>query len=355
MPEIRLPVFRGPLELLLQLIQRQDLDITTVSLVAVADQYLTAVHADESLDAPALAEFVSIGARLLHLKSRALLPSRADEEELEPDEDAVGQELVALLHEYQRFRDVADELGAREAAGLRTYARGTPPPEPPPGDPLAGVTLDALYAVMLEVLERVPEEPEGVLERHNVSVTDKIALLEAKLAGRSRSFSLPPRDRELREPPRGRGDLHGPARTAQARYLRCGTGEALGRNQGRSDRSAGRQRALSTARAERPDRRGRAPAEEPQRRARRIEEDVDRIDGAIGDIRLVPLVPDTEQQDRDPDGYEDDDVRGSRESETHVSRQEDGEDCVLEQMGEACKALALDRVRRVRHARKAQR
>ncbi len=190
MPEIRLPVFQGPLDLLLQLIQRQDLDITTVSLVAVADQYLTAVHADESLDAPALAEFVSIGARLLHLKSRALLPSRANEEELEPDEDAVGLELVALLREYQRFRDVADELGAREAAGLRTYERGTSPPEPPPGDPLDGVTLDALYAVMLEVLERVPEEPEGVLERHHVSVTDKIALLEAKLAGRSRSFSF---------------------------------------------------------------------------------------------------------------------------------------------------------------------
>ena len=190
MPEIRLPVFQGPLDLLLQLIQRQDLDITTVSLVAVADQYLTAVHADEALDAPALADFVSIGARLLHLKSRALLRSRADEEELEPDEDEVGQELVALLREYQRFRDVADELGAREAAGLRTYARGTPPPQPPPGDPLDGVTLDALYAVMLEVLERVPEEPEGVLERHQVSVTDKIALLEAKLAGRSRSFSF---------------------------------------------------------------------------------------------------------------------------------------------------------------------
>lgn len=190
MPEIRLPVFQGPLDLLLQLIQRQDLDITTVSLVAVADQYLAAVHADESLDAPALAEFVSVGARLLHLKSRALLPGPPAEEELEPDEDSVGQELVALLREYQRFRDIADELGAREAAGLRTYARGAPPPEPPPGNPLDGVSLEALYAVMLEVLERVPEEPVGVVERHNVSISDKIALLEAKLAGKRRSFSF---------------------------------------------------------------------------------------------------------------------------------------------------------------------
>ena len=189
MLEIRLPTFEGPLDLLLTLIQRRDLDITTVSLVAVADQYLEAIHTDEALDAAALAEFVSIGAKLLQLKSRALLPER-DEEGEEPEEDDPGEELVALLLEYRRYREAADTLGERMEAGWRTYPRGAPPPDPPPGNALDGLTLDALYGVMLEVLERLPEEPEGTVERADVSLADRIFTLEEHLRGRSRSFSF---------------------------------------------------------------------------------------------------------------------------------------------------------------------
>lgn len=189
MPEIRLPTFEGPLDLLLTLIQREDLDITTVSLVAVADQYLEAVHADDSLDAAALAEFVSIGAKLLQLKSRALLP-RQEEDEEEPEEEDPGEGLVALLLEYRRYREAADTLGERAAAGWRTYPRGGTPPDPPPGNALSGVTLDALYAVMLEVLERLPEEPTGAVTRSTVSLADRVEALKTRLRGRGGSFSF---------------------------------------------------------------------------------------------------------------------------------------------------------------------
>ncbi len=190
MPEIRLPMFQGPLDMLLQLIQSRDLDVTTVSLVVVTDQYLTAVHADESLDAPALAEFVSIGAKLLQLKSRALLPEHAEDRREQPEEAETGAELVALLLEYRRFREAADRLGERAAAGLRTYPRGAPAPEPPPGNALHGITLEALYAAMIEVLERLPEAPPGTVERVEVSLSERIAALEARLAGKARSFSF---------------------------------------------------------------------------------------------------------------------------------------------------------------------
>ena len=190
-PAIRLPVFEGPLDLLLQLIQRRDLDITAVSLAAVADQYLAAVHADDTLDAPALAEFVSIGARLLELKSRALLPEErpADGDDAPPDDDP-AHELVTMLREYQRFREAAELLGERAAAGLRSWPRGAPPPAAPPGDALDGVTLDALRAVMVEVLARLPDEPPGVVERAEVSLAARVRALEALLAGKSRSFSF---------------------------------------------------------------------------------------------------------------------------------------------------------------------
>ncbi len=189
MLEIRLPAFQGPLDLLLQLIQRQDLDITTVSLVAVTNQYLEAVHADESLNATALAEFVSIGAKLLQLKSRALLPPVSIEGEVTEEDDA-GEELVALLIEYRRYKDAADTLGERAAAGWRTYPRGAPAAKPPPGDGLDGVTLEALYAMMVEVLERMPEEPAGTVERVEVSLAKQVELLEGRLRGKGRAFSF---------------------------------------------------------------------------------------------------------------------------------------------------------------------
>ena len=97
---------------------------------------------------------------------------------------------MALLLEYRRYREAADSLGERAEAGWRTYPRGGAPPEPPPGNALTGVTMEALYAVMLEVLERMPEEPAGSVTRIDVSLTDRIAALETRLQGRGRSFSF---------------------------------------------------------------------------------------------------------------------------------------------------------------------
>jgi len=188
MPEIRLPIFEGPLDLLLTLIERRDLDITAVSLVAVADQYLTAIHQDGAVDADALAEFVAIGAKLLYLKSLALLPRPAAEggsERLE--EDQVGQELVELLREYQRFRSVAEALAQRHASGLRLYSRQSPPPAVPPGPGLAGVTLERLREVMLEVLARRPvQAPRAVVRREPVTLEAKVAAVRSVLRERGR-------------------------------------------------------------------------------------------------------------------------------------------------------------------------
>ncbi len=188
MPEIRLPVFEGPLDLLLTLIERRDLDITAVSLVAVADQYLAAIHQDGSVDADALAEFVAIGAKLLYLKSLALLPrppAEGGQERLE--EDQVGQELVELLREYQRYRKVADALARRHASGMRLYSRQSPPPVLPPGPGLAGVTLERLREIMLDVLARRPvQAPRAVVRREPITLEAKIAAILATLRERGR-------------------------------------------------------------------------------------------------------------------------------------------------------------------------
>ena len=190
MPEIHLPVFEGPLDLLLHLIERDDLDITAVSLVAVTDQYLAAIHGDHGVDPQALAEFVAIGAKLIYLKSRALLPRPPEDPAELLEDDEVGRELVDMLREYRRFLDVVTVLQERQDAGLRHYPRIAPPLEPRPDNGLGPVTLEKLCALMMEVLSRTPPEPRAVLPRdRGMALTDRLTEFRTRLQ-RSGRFSF---------------------------------------------------------------------------------------------------------------------------------------------------------------------
>lgn len=182
--ELQLPVFEGPLDLLLYLIEREELDITAVSLAQVTDQYLSYLRSGEQIDAAALAEFIVIGARLLYIKSRALLPRPPTDEE--PEEE-LGEDLVRRLREYRRFKKAAGALRAMEERGLRAYPRLAPPADVPLPTGLDGVTVDLLLHIVREVLERQPAEaPEGVVERQEVSVEQKVADLSEALQRRKR-------------------------------------------------------------------------------------------------------------------------------------------------------------------------
>ena len=189
MPEISLPIFEGPLDLLLHLIERDDLDITAVSLVAVTDQYLSAIRNGDSFEPQALAEFIAIGAKLIYLKSRALLPKDPDAA-VELEEDEVGRELVDMLLEYRRFAEITDLLQERQEAGLRLYPRLMPLPPQAPGPGLDDVTADALLKIMLEMLSRTPlPQPQAVITRTTVTIAGKITDFRARLA-RNGKFSF---------------------------------------------------------------------------------------------------------------------------------------------------------------------
>jgi len=187
--ELKLSVFEGPLDLLLHLIEREELDITTVSLAQVTDQYWGYLHSASGLDPEALAEFIAIGARLLYIKSRALLPEfrpRAPEEEKED----VGEQLAQMLVEYKRFRQAAEAFRDLEERGQRAYPRLAPPKGVvlPPG--LKGVTLDGLLSIFQEALSRQPaEEPaEGAIPRESVTVDEKMESVMAAVGrGRGRT------------------------------------------------------------------------------------------------------------------------------------------------------------------------
>ncbi|MFQ6019608.1 MAG: segregation and condensation protein A [Dehalococcoidia bacterium] len=181
MLEIRVDGFQGPLDLLLGLIEKEEMDITTLSLADVTDQYWQ--HIESQAVAPdALADFIVIGAKLLYVKSCALLPQAAPpRQEIRAGEDA-GSQLAQMLQQYKRFKEAADLFRDLEERGRRAYPRLAPPKNIvlPPG--LKGVTLDTLMQAVQEALARQPSEPEdAVLELEPFTVDNKIEEIETAL------------------------------------------------------------------------------------------------------------------------------------------------------------------------------
>lgn len=154
---VRLDVFEGPLDLLLTLVQRQSLDITSLALAQVTDQYLRYLAALEFVDVGALADFCEVAATLILLKSRALLPRPPDPE---PDEAADAEALAERLRQYQRVKQAAELLGERERTGLRAYVRAAPPPDIPPRLEPGNVSLADLTRAFEEALAEAPLGPE---------------------------------------------------------------------------------------------------------------------------------------------------------------------------------------------------
>ncbi len=183
MLELKVDGFSGPLDLLLDLIEREQLDITELSLAQVADQYWQHVESQQELEPDALADFILIGSKLLYVKSCALLPSASPpKEELRRDEAEVAAELTRMVEEYKRFRDAAAVLGELEEKGQRTYTRLAPGKEVPLPPGLQGVTVDTLMQAVQEALSRKPSEPEeAVLEIEPVTVDQKIGELSLVL------------------------------------------------------------------------------------------------------------------------------------------------------------------------------
>ena len=184
---VRLPIFEGPLDLLLHLIEKRQMEITTISLVAVTDQYLAYLRQWEAEDLPVanMAAFVSIAARLLFIKSQSLLPRTSRDEPTEEAESAAEmvEELQRHLVEYKLTKEIATHLRQREASGLQTHGRSgllagieaqlawTPPT-------LVGLEVQSLTTAFQRLLElRAKEAANGAdfLPTARITVKDRIS------------------------------------------------------------------------------------------------------------------------------------------------------------------------------------
>lgn len=186
--QTRLPSFEGPLDVLLRLIERHQLEITDVSLVQVTDQFLAHVEHLAETSPDDIAEFTMVGTRLILLKSRSLLPRPSVvDDDAEPDPD----ELVRQLHAYKRLKEVARQLGARREANLESFG----PPvtgavrRPKHAAPVRLVRYEP--AVLIRSLRRrlstVPQAMRTIRQRRIVSIREMIASI-TELASRAGSF-----------------------------------------------------------------------------------------------------------------------------------------------------------------------
>jgi len=181
---VNLPVFEGPLDLLLSLIKRDELEITRISLAQVADQYLAYLAQIQESRPDVLVAFLVVAAKLALIKSQALLPRPAaitPEGELD-----AGEELARQLRLYKQFKAAAGRLGERRQRGLRTYVRLAPPPRVESQLDLSDVTIADLLAAVQEALRLTPPAPsvDQVVSQARITVKGQMALIRQQLEKR---------------------------------------------------------------------------------------------------------------------------------------------------------------------------
>jgi segregation and condensation protein A len=128
--KVKLEIFEGPLDLLLYLIKRDEIDIYEISIERITRQYLEYLQAFEELNIDLAGEFVAMAANLIYLKSRSLLPVDQQPPEEDAEEDDPRWELIRQLIEYKKFKEAAAQLHLRELEQERIFAReeGSCPP-----------------------------------------------------------------------------------------------------------------------------------------------------------------------------------------------------------------------------------
>jgi len=188
-PRFKLPIYEGPLDLLLHLLKRAELDPHDVTASVITEQYLAYLELLDQLNLDVAGEYLVMAATLLLIKSFSMLPhpELADAEEAEE----LKRDLVARLLEYQRYREAAEKLGERTILGRDVFAaKGEPVPDAPSDAPRFSVSIFDLVEAMGAVLKRIADAtPRGIVLR-DIPVAQCIpAILSALEGGRRIEFT----------------------------------------------------------------------------------------------------------------------------------------------------------------------
>ncbi|MBM4373822.1 MAG: segregation/condensation protein A [Deltaproteobacteria bacterium] len=187
---VKLDVFEGPLDLLLHLVKKHELDILDIPIGFVTQKYLEYLAVMQEVTIDLASEYLVMAATLTYIKSRMLLPvdpaqggdDDGSEEELDPRAD-----LIRRLLEYQKYREAADRLGDRPGPGRDMFERGTMSPIPEGPAPFAPVSVFRLFDVFSKLLEKTTKKPvEHHVHFEEISISERMVQLSEVLAKRRR-------------------------------------------------------------------------------------------------------------------------------------------------------------------------
>jgi segregation and condensation protein A len=201
---VALPSFEGPLDLLLHLIQKHELDILDIPVSFVTEKYLEYINLMQELSIDMASEYLVMAATLAHIKSKSLLPAEPPGQEDELDEEGLDPrgELIRRLLEYQKYKQAAAELNERGALGRDVFGRGAKEPDESGPAPLAEVEVWHLLDAFAKVLSRTKVDLDHEISYDGMSITERITQLCERLVGRRNC-----RFEELFEGQRTRSDL----------------------------------------------------------------------------------------------------------------------------------------------------
>ena len=180
---VRLENFEGPLDLLLHLIKKHEVNIYDIPIALITQQYLEYIDMMQELDLDVAGEFLVMAATLIHIKSRMLLPRPAPEQE-DPEEDP-REALIRRLLEHQKFKAAAELLHERETLRSAQWTR----PDGrladiagEPAEPELDVDLFSLISAFRAVVERAKQRPKIYLPGEQIPIEDRIEQLLARLS-----------------------------------------------------------------------------------------------------------------------------------------------------------------------------
>jgi segregation and condensation protein A len=181
---VQIDLFAGPLDLLLYLVRKHELDVLEVPIAQVADQYLEILAVIEQIDVDSVGDFLDVATRLMELKARMMLP-RQDETE-EQEIEMSRQDLVARLLEYKKYKDAASQLEDRRLQWQLRFARRVDDledvPRDPADQPIQEVELWDLVSAFSRVMrQRAAPKPaqirhdETPIEAYMQQIADRLA------------------------------------------------------------------------------------------------------------------------------------------------------------------------------------
>jgi segregation and condensation protein A len=185
---IKLPLFEGPLDLLLHLIRINEVDIADIPIAMISQQYLEYLELMRSLDIDVAADYLVMAATLAHIKSRMLLPAPEGEEEEEIDPRT---ELARRLAEYAVFKEAAEELGRRPILGRDVFPGAVDPGSMPEREASLSVNLFDLLEGLRRALAQVPvEAPHHAVTLEQVTLQDRMVHVMDRLRAAGESTLL---------------------------------------------------------------------------------------------------------------------------------------------------------------------